>query len=302
MESRTRECPARALFTVMMLAVVLAQTPLASGQPSAASSTVFTSSAQDGGVPVPGAEPRFRIDLDFQYMFGEADGFVQTPAGGEPGTTSPNRPTLDEIGIDHVHILDASLSLQFNPHIFTFGGQFIRMSGSATLGSDLISQSLLFPAGSSVDSDVQLDWYRFGYQYDFRFDLGNGHELHLAPGVQGVLLDFRYELDGPGGLRADRSYAKGGAGIGATIQWLTDGPFSVEASGFWGLPIDKTAEILTLELVAKWQVWGSSQSNGGAAYLGVAFETIEYEDNQTVPNHINVDLGPVLVAGLEIRF
>src|SRR5262245_26541221 len=72
----------------------------------------------------------FHLQFDFQYMYGEADGSLQTPAGGEPGTTSHNRPDLGEIGIDHAHVFDASLSLQFQAHIFTFGAQIIHMDGS----------------------------------------------------------------------------------------------------------------------------------------------------------------------------
>jgi hypothetical protein len=134
----------------------------------------------------------FRLQLDFHYMYGEADGSIQTPSGGEPGTTSANRPSLSEIGIDHVRCFDFA---------------------------SLITDKL-----------------------------------------------------------------------------------SIEASAWWGLPIDKTAQITTLDLVGKYQLWGNRNGSGGAAYLGVAFETLEYEDNQTVPNHINVDFGPLLIAGLQVRF
>jgi len=243
--------------------------------------------------------------LDFRFMYGEVDGFAQSPSDGTPGTTSPSRPTLSEIGIDDASIFDASLNFQFDQHIFTAGTQFIRLRGSDTLSTALISESILFPAGTSVDSDVKLDWYRFGYQYEFRFDLGSSQHFRVAPGIEGVFLDFDYELDDGGALRAGRSYMKGGARLGGTAEWLINERFSLEASGWWGLPIDNTAEILSVEVLARCQLWGERNPTsgvGGSVYLGVAFENIEYEDLQDEPNHIDVDLGPLLVAGFEIRF
>ena len=38
------------------------------------------------------------------------------------------------------------------------------------------------------------------------------------------------------------------------------------------------------------------------AFLGVQFEQFYYKDKQRVSNHIEADLGPMLVAGLAIGF
>jgi hypothetical protein len=249
---------------------------------------------QNGGI---------HLELDFRYLYGAVKGSVQTPSGGEPGTTSPNRPSLGEIGIDDASIFDGSLLVQLDRHMFSLGGQIIRLDGNATLERDLLSHSLLFPAGTDVHSSVQLDWYRFGYRYEFRFDLhDSGSQLRLAPGIEGVLLNFDYSLDVPGGAGTSRGYAKGGLRIGGTAEWITASPFSIEATGYWGLPIDNTAQILSVELLGKYQLWGNQRGTGGAAYLGIAYEQIEYEDNQEVPNHVDVQLGPLLVAGIEVRF
>lgn len=244
-----------------------------------------------------------QFHADFRYLFGGVDGYLQTPSGGAPGTTSHNRPSLDELGFHNVNIFDGALSVQFDAHVLLLGAQIVRLDGSDTLKSDLITQSTVFPAGTRESAKIQLDWYRIGYEYQFQFDLGgNAGQLRIAPGIEAVLLDFDYQLNAPGNLRAHRAYAKGGARIGGTAQWLTGSPISIEANGFWGLPIDGTAQILSVDLVGKYQLWGARKGWGGAVYLGVGYEKIEYQDNQTVPNHINVNLGPLLVAGVEIRF
>jgi hypothetical protein len=256
----------------------------------------------------PTSQPASLVDglsftLDFHFLYGGIDGYVQTPSGGNPGTTSLHRPTLAELGFDNVSVFDVSLATQAGASIFFLGAQIIELDGSATLSETLITQSAVFPAGTHEHASVQLDWYRFGYEYQFTFDLNDqGSQLRVAPGIEGVLLDFDYQITAAGGLHAHRSYAKAGVSIGGSVEWLTGTPLSFEAQGFWGLPIDSTAQILNVDLVARWQLWGARHAWGGAAYLGAAYEHIEYEDNQTVPNHINVDLGPMLIAGLQITF
>ena len=241
------------------------------------------------------------FDIAADYRFGNIDGYVQTPSGGDPGTSSHHRPTFNELGVDTVNIFDFALAAHCRPSIFSAGGQIIRVHGDSTLSTDLTSHGTLFPAGSSVTSDIQLDWYRFGYQYEFSIDLGEGSgEFDLAPGVEADLLDFSYSLDG-GGAHAHRSYAKPGLRIGGTIEWLTDSPFSVEATAFWGLPISDTVQVLSLDLVGRYQLWGRRNS-GGSAFLGIGYESIQYEDNQTLSNHIKADIGPLLIAGLQVQF
>jgi hypothetical protein len=36
--------------------------------------------------------------------------------------------------------------------------------------------------------------------------------------------------------------------------------------------------------------------------VGVEFEQVRFEDNQTTPNHTNVEYGPMLVVGLSLSF
>ncbi len=250
------------------------------------------------------ATSSLRFDLHGRFLHGDIEGFLQTPRGGQAGTTSTNRPAFDELGFDDVEIFDTSLTVQRDQHIFSAGARLIRLDGSATLTDDLISQNVTYPAGSFVTSDVQLDWYRLGYRYEFSFDPGGGNRLLLSPGAEAVMFDFDYQLDGPGELRTDRSYAKGGVRVGGTAKWLTSGRFSLEAGGFWGIPIDGSAEIFSAELVARYRLWGadSQRGAGGSVFLGVAWDEIEYEDDQATPNHINVEMGPLIIVGFEIRF
>jgi hypothetical protein len=35
--------------------------------------------------------------------------------------------------------------------------------------------------------------------------------------------------------------------------------------------------------------------------LGTGYDLLDFEDNQTVPNHIHAEIGPLLVAGVLVR-
>jgi len=250
------------------------------------------------------AEPiRLNVDLSGQFMHGDIDGVVQVPKGGRTGTSSPDRPTLDELGFDDVSIVDVSASLQWERHIFDSGGRFVRLDGSATLRTDLITHAVTFPARTLVSADLQFDWYRLGYRYEFLFDPDeHGNRLSFAPGIDVVLFDFDYELRGGGDFHANRDYLKAGVRVGGVGRWLTSGPISIEGSAFWGLPFDGTAQIFSLELVGKYRLWGGKSATSGSLYLGVAYDEIEYEDDQGFPNRVDVDMGPLFIAGMKITF
>jgi hypothetical protein len=56
-----------------------------------------------------GGGDAFRVALEGSFLYGPVEGFLQTPSGGQPGTTSDKRPTLQELDIDRASVGDASL-------------------------------------------------------------------------------------------------------------------------------------------------------------------------------------------------
>src|SRR6476646_6749457 len=84
-------------------------------------------------------EGDWRFSIEGSYRYGSVDGYVQTPTGGDPGTSSAKRPSLSEIGIDNASIYDAQGIVAFRNEEFYLGGQYIHMSGSDTLHENLIS-------------------------------------------------------------------------------------------------------------------------------------------------------------------
>src|SRR4051794_38362309 len=157
------------------------------------------------------ARDDFRFSIGGSYLYGPIRGSVQTPSGGEPGTTSSHRPTFGEMGIDRASIFDVAGQFRWRAERFYLGAQFIQPSGSDTLDESLVSHGTTFPAGSHVNSDVGLNWYRFGYGHEF--DFGDDRSWRITPLIGGAVLDFDYRLDS-GALTAKRSYIKFGPQLG----------------------------------------------------------------------------------------
>lgn len=242
----------------------------------------------------------FEVSGDLQY--GSIDGFFQTPSGGRHGTTSHERPTFDELGINNVLSFDGSLDAHWKMHTLTVGAQLNRFSESSTLHKPLISQNIIFPANSHVNSDIRLDWYRFGYLYTF--DLSpkdHKKSFFISPGIDTALLDFRYELKDHEDQHADRAYKKGAVRLLCNIDWKIIEGLDLQARASGSLPISNTPSIINLSLKAEKNLFSRS-GIAGSVYLGVAYEKIEYEDNQDVSNHIKAEMWPLVTAGFKVKF
>lgn len=245
---------------------------------------------------VAACEAEVSVGVEGVFLYGPVEGYLQTPDGGNPGTTSAKRPTFDELGLDSVSIFDGSARLRWDRHTLYGGAQIIRLSGDETLTQPLLSQDVTFDAGDRVDSDVQLDWYRFGYLH--RFDWWSEHRVApaLSLGGDAVLFDFHYTLDGDGG-RVDRAYAKPAVRLGGEFDWTLTRRLSMRARAFESLPFSNTPSILSLGLRAFYRLI-DSQDCPLDVYVGVSYHRIDYEDDQNVPNHIRAEMGPLLEGGL----
>jgi len=266
---------------------------------------IFEQCVLAGSVEAPGESNKadalwFEVSGGLQY--GSIDGFLQTPSGGKQGTTSHDRPTFDELGINNVLSFDGSVDAHWKMHSLTAGVQLNRFSESSTLHDPLISQNISFPSNAHVDSDIRLDWYRFGYLYTFDLSPKDHKKtVSISPGVDIALLDFHYELKGTENQHVNRSYIKGAPRLLCNIDWKIVEGFDLKAKASGSLPISNTPSIINLSLVAEKRVFSKSGAVV-SAYIGIAYEKIDYEDNQDVPNHVDAEMWPLVTTGLKVKF
>ena len=246
-------------------------------------------------------EMGFHFSLDGQFRYGNISGFVQIPRGGGVGTTSNERPKFDELGINQAAIGDPSVTVGWNDHNLYGGASIIRLSGSNTLSTTLISNGTTFPAGTSVNADIQLDWYRFGYEHRFTYEYNPASVFSFDPAIGVALFNFDYKLKGIGDLSAARSFEKAAPQLGLRSEWNPEARFSLSGGVFSSLPFSTLPLLLSVDLTAGYQLWGSPD-HGGVVYLGIGYDRIDEEDSQNVSNHIKASIGPEVVTGLRLRF
>src|SRR5438046_2519282 len=100
------------------------------------------------------SEGKFHLTLSGAWLYGPVSGHVQTPSGGRSGTSSADRPTFGEIGINTASIFDAEATAAIRDHGLYLGGQWVRLSGERNLEQSLVSQGNTFLVASRVKSDV----------------------------------------------------------------------------------------------------------------------------------------------------
>lgn len=224
-------------------------------------------------------QPSLEFTVLGSVGFGAASGFLQTPAGGQPGTSSSRRPTLGELGIDDALYCEGSLRMQFR-HLGFFGGyQHIGLEGDGPLTSDLVSRGVTFPAGSLVETDTRFDWYSAGAGWKFTaFE----RRLELVPKAELAVLDFHYELSGAG-QSVNRDYAKGCVRLGLESSYRFSRVASLRLNADASLPISNTPQIARVAGVLELQLLPKSNTIRPRIFFGAGAQRIDYEDNQGSP-------------------
>jgi hypothetical protein len=196
---------------------------------------------------------------------------------------------------------DVSLTGGLRNNALYGGARFVYLKGTNVLDSTLISHGTTFPAGSEVKGDVQLNWYRFGYQHRFLWGDDQGKTIGLYPGIGAALFDFKYRLEGPSNLSANRGYIKIAPQIGLDCEWMLTKRFAISGGVQGTLPISNMPFILSTEVVGSYRLW-ANEGRRVVLFLGVGYDRVEYKDRQDVPNHIKADIGPQVLTGLQVHF
>jgi hypothetical protein len=246
------------------------------------------------------AQDGLQVDAGAAFLRGPIHGRVQTPRGGEPGTTSSHRPSLEEVGIDDATGGDFWANMSWGHHGLYLGGTIMHLSGSSTLDSTLVSQGVTFPAGSPLDAHVNLDSYRFGYRYVFPLDLA-GRTIEVYPSVGATVLNFHYTLSSPGTEKVDRSYAKVGAQAGVGATWPFTDNFSLTVQAHAPIPVVHWPQIFSTQAAVEYRVL-ERDDLAVSVLVGLNYDWISYKDSQQTPNDIKADIGPLVLLGLEVAF
>jgi hypothetical protein len=244
-------------------------------------------------------EKGFHLAFDASGSYGPISGYTQTPLGGAPSTTSDKGPKFDELGIKTMTMVNLSLSGGVDSHYVYGAAHLVDLSGKSTLDEKLIFHGKGYPAGARVKSDVNLSWYEIGYQYNVHFGKERMN-LRIAPTAAFALWDFSTELESNGGKNS-RSYIKGTPRFGLEFEWFPVKRFSVSGKAIGSLPFNNIPHINTVGLTGKYYLIDKDRLKI-SLFMGVEYDQIDFKDSQTEPNHVKANMGPLGLAGAEIRF
>lgn len=241
--------------------------------------------------PLPEAAPQ-GIAATLRYRAGPTSGSLQTGQGGKPGTSSPGRPTLEEIGVDRGEEVGAEIGLVRGHHEWRVDASALLLDGEAVLEEDLISHGETFPAGTRVDSSSWFGFWSLAYRYRFELAVGAANQLFVKPGGGLTGFTYDYELEGDNGAFASRGYSHGAPHVELELQWRP-------APHRWYLTAD-------VRQTLGWATGGSQRVDlfeglVGAHYtllrswelqLEGGYRHLQFEDEQTLPNDLDVRFGP----------
>ncbi len=250
-----------------------------------------------------GAPPFPHVRAEGYVRVGATSGFLQTPKGGQPGTTTERRPALDEIGADLGEEIGVRAETAWRRHEVHLDLALLLLGGSDKLRDGFVSQGATFGAGTSIDSSSWIGRYRLGYAYRFDLPLGRAGCLVVRPGASLEGLHVHDRLTGEGGASVRRTYLHVAPALDLRVGWR---PAAVPrvfleagASQTLSFLYSDASRMNTFESTLR---VGCDLSSRTSLYVETGFRRSDWRDAQTVPNHVHVTFGPWFGVGFTYRF
>lgn len=209
------------------------------------------------------------------------DGFLQTPAGGQPGTATAGRPTVDELAIGEGRYRWVAGVVDFGRHALTVRYTAIRDSGHATLARPLVSQGNAFDAGTDVRSALGLNGLSLAFTRSFAF--GERVRLRLGPWIGWTAFDLTVDAAGAG---VDRSYRVYALGANAAVDKLLGKRWRAGAEAIVAPAFEGAAARFTVEPSLRYGL-----SDRLEIRLATRLAAFRYDDahKQVWPNRLRID-------------
>lgn len=238
------------------------------------------------------------ITLGLGAQSGSVDGFLQVPAGGNPGSSSLRRPSLHETGIDHVTREDWFASMQWQNGIVYAGYQPLSLKGQSLLLQPLASHSLSFPAGDAVALSTTLDSWHAGAGWVFH---APDERLAITPSAELAMLAFDARLSDHR-QTTRRSYSKGAVRAGIALRYTLGPQLSLVAEGAASLPLRNTPQMVDFRTGLELRLLPGSTACQPILFVGGSSQSLDYEDRQTLPNHLHIHTGLLASTRLSVAF
>ncbi len=222
------------------------------------------------------------------------NGYAQTPKGGSAETTSFRRPSFAELGIKRNSLYHFAINLQHNDYFFNLDYLHLNPHGSDSLSQDLLTHSQFIPTKSEFGLNVEYDWYRFALGKNFYF---SDKKWRIAPALLAEWLKYHYSFTAPP-LGSSRSFTLLASSFGLQIHREFDKKFSGDIAATYTLPLSNL-KLSTLSFALNYALVITPRLFI-IPRITLGWLTIDYEDEQLVPNHIHYTATPYGTIGLNL--
>ncbi|MEM7217791.1 MAG: hypothetical protein AAF515_05460 [Pseudomonadota bacterium] len=235
------------------------------------------------------ADDRVRIAIEVGRA--SASGFLQTPAGGNPGTSSLRRPTLDETDSDRPDSARVAAALGLGRRYrLRLAAERLWLHGDGASASDFFTQGELYPTGTALRQRTRVDLIDLDVARAFAVG-----DWTLAPSLGLSHFRFDYDLEGDNGAFAIRDYSRTGLNLGFSGQRALTPKLSLALAAQHTVKLSQnTHERRAIHAKADYAL-----SDRIAIYLRVGAERIDYEDEQVLPNHLRIKRSPYYGLGVQ---
>lgn len=227
------------------------------------------------------------------WLYGPMNGFVQIPDGGRVGTSSPRRPTLSDLGIDHSNNYDFAINVNWHNFSLYGGYQYLRPNASTTLDDAVITHGVFIPKGADISTNLKFDYYRVGSKYNF-YLLQN--KLILAPLLEFNVLNFGYDIPD---FITPRDFNQVTTRIGLYGAYYFKPQFFIDTTLASSIPIFNL-NLVTANIKLNYTFFNKAHVSP-TLFIGGEYTYLDFEDSQSFPNHMQFTQ-PAVLAGLNIKF
>ncbi len=219
-------------------------------------------------------------------------GFVQTPIGGTPGTSSPNRPTLTELGITHQNMGNLNLQANWKDTFGFIGIQLNQMKHTSTLQQALMTHGVLIHIGTTIHSKLKFNLYHIGGGYQFH----PTHHLTLSPTAILTGMRFDYEI---ASYITPRRYNHYTLELGAQAREQLTEKTAILFEGAFSSPGFNELNVKSAKMKLSRQIY-QHQGISSSIYAGLGVMSLDFKDTQPMPNHLHISTGMQWIAGFRV--
>jgi len=226
--------------------------------------------------------------------YAHVTGFSQTPKGGAMYTTSFERPTYTEAGINTDSFYALGAGYEKENYFIEVEYENLNPHGSKVLTQNLTTHDKYIPAKNGFNMNVEWNWYSLGFGRQFHVD----HIWIITSAIYANFMQYQYHFSSPV-ASSKRAFNMGALTVGVKFEYLFTSTFSSDIEAKATLPVSNL-NIQNYTLGFNYKI--TSPHFEFVPRVAIGFLLIDYEDNQLVPNHMKYRAFPQGILGFNVIF